>query len=271
MDTTQAVSQAELVSGLRLERADRRAYAALSAYHYCNGSLPPVCGIWALFETAPTRRQDTPVAGVIVYGYAPNNCAARRAAVGDALDGKSQTERRAWLNRSARRIARVIVAPRYRRLGLATRLARETLPLVGTPLVEAVAAFDGGVSFFEKAGMRAVAVEWDDTQRQIMAMLEDAGLRLNADAQNAEAICQTLANLTADRAAALDKAIRRYLGRFSRRGQRLATLAERVGFTMRHLGRAKRYYYWLDPSRRELLSADDSPAGGLDATGRECL
>lgn len=41
-----------------------------------------------------------------------------------------------WLNRNVRCLNRVMVRPEYRGQGIATRLVRQTLPLVGVPYVE---------------------------------------------------------------------------------------------------------------------------------------
>lgn len=271
METTQVGSQSALVSGLTLARADRAAYAALAGYHYCNGSLPPVAGIWALYDrTSPLEKPV--LAGVIVYSFAPKNCAARRAAVGTALDGKRQSERLAWLNRNVRRIARVITAPAYRGQGVATRLVRETLPLVGAPVVEAIASHHSGCSFFEKAGMCAAAVEWDATQCAALSALREAGLLNNSQPRDVATVTDIVARLPSDQQEALAKVLARYLSRFHRRRIcRFATLAEKAAFTMRYLAEPKRYYYWIAPTGWAERLEVGNPAGGLAATGRECL
>lgn len=270
MSTIATGLSSELEGRLTLHRSDRAAYAMLAAHHYCNSPLPPIAGIWALYDQ--TSQLEKPVlAGVIVYSYVPKNCAARRAAVGTALDNKSQSERLAWLNRNVRRIARVITAPAYRGQGVATRLVRETLPLAGTPVVEAIASHHNGGSFFEKAGMRAAAIEWDATQCAALLALREAGLLNNGQPQDAAAVADRVAHLPSDQQNALAKALARYLGRFHQRKHRLASLAEKAMFTMRYLAESKRYYYWMAPAGSAERLEGGNPADGLAATGRECL
>jgi hypothetical protein len=49
------------------------------------------------------------------------------------------------------------VHPKYRTIGLGTKLVKETLPLVGTPYVEMPAVMAKYNPFAEKAGMRKIA------------------------------------------------------------------------------------------------------------------
>lgn len=62
------------------------------------------------------------------------------------------------LNREVRTIARVVVDPRYRGLGIASGLVSRYLRAALTPVTEAVAAMGAFSRFFESAGMRAYPV-----------------------------------------------------------------------------------------------------------------
>jgi hypothetical protein len=53
----------------------------------------------------------------------------------------------------------VIIEPRFRGLGLASRLVRETMPEMGVPIVEAMAVMGAVNPFFEKAGMKSYAAK----------------------------------------------------------------------------------------------------------------
>ena len=54
-------------------------------------------------------------------------------------------------------ISRVIIHPKYRSIGLGTKLVKETLPQAGTPNVETIAVMARYNPFFEKAGMQPIA------------------------------------------------------------------------------------------------------------------
>jgi ABC-type ATPase with predicted acetyltransferase domain len=61
------------------------------------------------------------------------------------------------LNEKLSTISRVVVHPKYRTIGLGSKLVRATLPLVGTPYVEMPAVMAKYNPFAEKAGMRKIA------------------------------------------------------------------------------------------------------------------
>jgi len=61
------------------------------------------------------------------------------------------------LNEKLSVISRVVVHPKYRTIGLGSKLVRETLPLVGTPYVEMPAVMAKYNPFAEKAGMWKIA------------------------------------------------------------------------------------------------------------------
>jgi predicted GNAT family N-acyltransferase len=57
------------------------------------------------------------------------------------------------INKNVVCITRVIIDPRFRGLGLASRLVRETMGQMGRPIVESAAVMGHVNPFFEKAGM----------------------------------------------------------------------------------------------------------------------
>jgi hypothetical protein len=83
------------------------------------------------------------------------------------------------LNQTLSIISRVVIHPKYRTIGLGTKLIRETLPLAGTPYVEMVAVMAKYNPFAEKAGMRRIA-EQQPTEGvlRISELLSDFGFDL---------------------------------------------------------------------------------------------
>jgi GNAT superfamily N-acetyltransferase len=61
------------------------------------------------------------------------------------------------LNEKLSIISRVVVHPKYRSIGLGSKLIRETLAYAGTPYVEMVAVMAKYNPFAEKAGMQKIA------------------------------------------------------------------------------------------------------------------
>jgi len=118
-------------------------YHKLSGFHYRDSS--PVAAVYKVFVL---KREDE-VCGVILYKYPGLACQGRREAFGRVLTIQE-------LNRDLTTIARVVVHPKYRTIGLGAKLVKETLRLVGKPYVEMIAVMAKYNPFAEKAGMRKI-------------------------------------------------------------------------------------------------------------------
>ena len=122
-------------------------YRRLARYHYRDSHLGPASAVFVLSRTG----SETPV-GVIVYSNAPAVLQLRNIATGNVFVGLDRSTQLALFNANIRRISRVIIEPRFRNVGLASRLVRETVPLVNVPIVEALAVMGWVNPFFERAG-----------------------------------------------------------------------------------------------------------------------
>jgi len=79
----------------------------------------------------------------------------RNVATDNFFVGFDRSTQLALINKNIRCISRVIIEPRFRGLGLASRLVRKTMPKMDVPIIEAMAVMGLVNPFFEKAGMRA--------------------------------------------------------------------------------------------------------------------
>jgi len=131
-------------------------YKRLAVYHYRSARLGAVDRVFVLRLRSRLGQvgPDEPM-GVIVYTMPAASVELRNVALGGALTGLDRASRLAVLNAHFRCIARVIIDPRLRGLGLAVRLVRQTLGQVDVPIVEALAVMGRVNPFFEKAGMQA--------------------------------------------------------------------------------------------------------------------
>jgi len=186
--------------------------------------------------------------GVIVYARPALSLAARDRATGGRYRsaGLGRTSMAVLLNREVRVISRVVLAPNWRGLGLAVRLVAETLPLVGTPYVEALAAMGHVHPFFERAGMTAYPVPSSPAGRRLTAALEAAGLD-RSHRRSAAALEAALAALAgpARRLAEseIDLWARSYLGAKNHRCNR-PDRGRRLALVARHLDACPVYYLW---------------------------
>jgi len=118
-------------------------YHKLSGFHYRDSTQ-----VAAVYKVFVLKRRDE-VCGVVLYKYPGLACQGRKEALGRVLTIQE-------LNRDLSTIARVVVHPRYRTIGLGTKLVKETLPLVNKPYVEMIAVMAKYNPFAEKAGMKRI-------------------------------------------------------------------------------------------------------------------
>jgi len=123
-------------------------YSKLACYHYRDSRLTAYAAIFAM------RFGDETI-GVIVYAMPNAGLELRNIATDNLFAGFDRRTQLALINNNIRRISRVILEPRFRGLGLATRLVRETMPKMNVLIIEALAVMGVVNPFFEKAGMTA--------------------------------------------------------------------------------------------------------------------
>jgi GNAT superfamily N-acetyltransferase len=142
-----------LLAGIRIQRGAREDWDRLAPLHYRSHHAGAVSDIFRMVHRAAGQRET--LVGVIVYCRSPLSLAARNRATGGRYRVGRNLAVGRLVNEELRIVSRVVIAPNWRGLGLARRLVAETLPRVGTPYVEALAAMGRVHPFFEQAGMTA--------------------------------------------------------------------------------------------------------------------
>jgi len=156
-----------LLGQMRIEPANKDDYAVLKGFHYLAGNPTAVKARYKLTH-------GTETIGIIVY-----NLSMRALRFRNRLfpEYKNNIEK---VNGEIQRIARVIIHPKYRGIGLASELVRLTLPLSNARIIETVAAMAKYNPFFEKAGMTLVGkMELQPDQKNILKFLEQTGGKLS--------------------------------------------------------------------------------------------
>lgn len=145
---------------LRIDAGSLRDYRALAEHHYRSGSPFAPTAVYAMRHDAPdavarfTGAAARPtLVGVLVMTRPQLTCTLRDHATGGRYARLRRSEAADLLNAEVRTIARVVLEPRYRGLGLAVRLVKHALAHDDTPYVEALAAMGRVNPFFERAGM----------------------------------------------------------------------------------------------------------------------
>jgi len=205
-----------------------------------------------------SKRRETLV-GVIVYSRSPLSLAARNRATGGRYRVGRNLAVGRLVNEELRIVSRVVIAPNWRGLGLASRLVAETLPRVGTPYVEALAAMGRVHPFFEQAGMTAYPCAAScggepgpAASERLRSALEAVGLGRSAR-RSAEALEAALESLAPAARRLAEREIERWARSYlaaknhrSRRPERRRAL----DLVARHLDSAPVYYLWRRPDTR---------------------
>jgi GNAT superfamily N-acetyltransferase len=220
----------------------RSDYEHLSRFHYCGQSCGPIRQIYKLIDDHRWRGLAAPVVGIIVYGAPSANLAARNRAAGGVFAGLDRSAALTLLNERLLCIRRVIIEPRYRGLGLAARLVRETLPLTGAAMVEAVSTMGRMHPFFQRAGMTAFETPPDAKTERMQAALEMAGLN-RALMDDSTSVHTMIEQLQPDMRRFVQDEMARFCQKFTNRRREPHSL-QRTDFILSKLTHQPAYYLW---------------------------
>jgi len=259
-----------LLAGVRIERAARQDWLALAPLHYRSHAAGAVTDIFRMVYEAAGAGGGCPpcihgglgsgggpsvrgglrarLVAVIVYSRPPLSLAARDRATGGRYRtaGMGRVAAGYLVNRELRIISRVVVAPNWRGLGLAVRLVAETLPQVGTPYVEAMAAMGQMHPMFERAGMTAYPQRQAPQGERLLAAMEAAGIG-RAARRSGASLGQAIEGLAPGLRRLVEREVehwtRSYLGAKNHRTNRPQRVRA-MDLVARHLDSAPVYYLW---------------------------
>ncbi len=260
MHTCSIHKELEVVPG------DMNDYRSLARYHYRDG--PPAV-VKAVHVIRPTRSLSSlgrrPV-GVIVYTMPNARVELRNAATGGAFRGLDRQTELELLNRHVRCLARAIIEPRFRGIGLAVRLVRETLPRLNVPLVEALGVMPLVNPFLEKAGMKFFAPRVPVAQVELLEALSAVGIEED-DLVDPETVQRKLDRLAPGAGDFLEDRVRRFLKSHGTR-RTMPRGIERTRYLLGKLTHRPAYYIWINPlSEQPFKSLVERPMGPQEPEG----
>jgi GNAT superfamily N-acetyltransferase len=230
-------------------------YKKLAHFHYRDSCPGPFAAIFAikpakaLGARSVVRLRSPPIGtetvGVIVYTMPIAGAELRNIATGNLFVGLDKGTRLALINKNIRCISRVIIEPRFRGLGLASRLVRETMPKMDVPIVEAMAVMGLVNPFFEKAGMKAFTANMPTRCVQLVEAFSMVGVE-KEELIDSEGVQGKLARLGQREAEFIELQIRHFLQSYGKRRYERAGL-ERTGFVLSKLTFRPVYYIWFNP------------------------
>ena len=220
-------------------------YMQLSHYHYRHCRPGPFEKIFILRNeaTGPARGKNI---GVIVYSMPSPRLELRGAATDNFFSGFDRNTQLELINRNIRCISRVIIAPRFRGLGLAKRLVQQTMPKMNVPIIEAMAVMGQVNPFLEKAGMMPYASKLPKRFEQLIEALGMIGIE-DKDLIDPEKVQEKLTQLTRAEAEFIEREIKRFLKGYGRR-RNMHPGPERTKYILSRLNARPVYYIWFNES-----------------------
>jgi len=216
-------------------------YKKLAHYHYRNSRLTAYAAIFAM-------RLHNETVGVIVYTMPSPGLELRNVATGGAFVGFDRATQLALINKNIRCISRVIIEPRFRCLGLASRLVRETMPLMNVPVIEALAVMGSVNPFFERAGMTAYTAPMPTRCAQMSEAFSMAGVEKNM-LINPQKVQRTIDRLQQNESKFIELQIKHFLQSYGKRRNMPAGM-ERTRFVLSKLTERPTYYIWFNKEVR---------------------
>ena len=224
-------------------------YKELGHYHYRDNRLGPYAAIFAI-KPAKTSASGfgTKTIGVIVYTMPSPGLELRNIATGNFFAGLDRSTQLALVNKNIRCISRVIIEPRFRSLGLASRLVRETMPKMNVPIIEAMAVMGLVNPFFERAEMTAYTAEMPARCVQLTEAFSMVGIE-KEQLIDPKKVQRKLEQLQPSKAEFIEFQIQNFLQSYGKRHNMLPS-TERTRYILSKLTFRPVYYIWFNPNRQ---------------------
>lgn len=234
---------------LEVVRGGVEDYERLAGYHYRERKAGPFARIFALRARGRlARRSGVKTVGVIVYRMPSMNCELRNAATNGVFAGFDRVTGLSLVNKNVRCISRVIIEPRFRGIGLASRLVYETMSEMDVAVVEAIAEMGMVNPFFEKAGMKGYTGKLPARCARMQEAFSIVGIEKEELSDTAD-VQRKLEQLEGDEAVFIECEIKGFLEHYGKR-RFMSAGCERTAFVLSKLARRPVYYVWFNPEIR---------------------
>jgi hypothetical protein len=239
--------------GLRIVEGTFDDYKRLAHLHYRGSQAGAVTAVFAM-RSAKRLAQSlgTETIGVIAYRAPGPENELRNVATSNLFADFDRGTQLSLINKNIRRISRVIIEPRFRGLGLAARLVRETMPQVNVPIVEALAVMGRVNPFFEKAGMTAYTAKTPARCMRLAEALSVVGIE-KRELIDPRAVQAKLEALEGEKAEFIERQIRNFLESYGEMRKSPASL-ERTRFVVSKLTERPVYYIWFNRKLKLITS-----------------
>ncbi|MCK4998836.1 MAG: hypothetical protein KAS23_04845 [Anaerohalosphaera sp.] len=244
-----AQKKCSVTQHLEIYKAGKKEYAELSRFHYRCVSLSPYVAVYAIRDRRAYGQEHGRVIGVVVYTMPVPSLQLRTI----ATDGRyycpgDRVGTLRLINDNIRCISRVIIEPRYRGLGLAAWLVRETMFLLNVPVIESLAVMGRFNGFFNKAGFTS----YDAPIPERCVRLTEALQMVSIDESmfvDPTAVHTYLSTLADERGVFIETQIKRFLQAYGKRAVMEAGI-ERTRYVLSKLTDRPVYYIWFNDKEK---------------------
>lgn len=246
-----------LKNQLTIQEGTKRDYLVLDDYHYLNTPLPPIKKIYTIRPRPATERWyckgfQGPAYGhasliaVIVYSSPLRDLRARtKATCGFFKQPASLSDQLKLINENILYVSRLVVDPRYRKLGLADWLWRETLKIQTIPIVESMTPLPVRKNWLERLGFQLHYNPTPQSIRKLKKAFEKA--KLNQKCWNSPEIAQKrIDSLLKDDKIKLDRSLHHFLSNYRHR-EHMPDDIKRITFILSKIPYPNGYLIWFNP------------------------
>ncbi len=237
---------------LKIVPAKLADYRGLAHFHYRSAKLGPIAAVYKLIDTHRIRAAIEPVVGIIIYSMPSGQVQLRNVATAGLFTGLKRTPAMQLINKNVRTISRVIIEPRYRKLGLAHKLVAQTMALLEMPYIEAMAVMGRVNPFFEKAGMMKFDAPESAASVKLRQALSLAGIE-GKDFVDVELIEEKLAQAGTRVGEFIEKHIADFMAGYGRRARAVTAGPQRTAMMIEKLGNRPVYYLWRNPNVKFII------------------
>lgn len=250
----------EKLEVVRGEPADYRPFAA---YHYRDEKPTAVKAVFLLRPKRSLGSFGRQPAGAIVYCMPNPRVELRNVATKGLFANLDRQTELALINRNIRCIARLVIEPRFRGIGLATRLVQETMEQMQTPIIEALGVMCTVNPFLERAGMQGFAPRVPVEHVQLIEALSVVGIDVGANDHSPllidpKSLHEQIDALRWPEVDFLEQRIQLFLKSHGTRRTMLPGL-ERTRYILTRLTHRPMYYIWFHPEREVTLPVCSVP------------
>jgi hypothetical protein len=235
-----------LSNKLKIVPGDLADYKHLACYHYRGGLPVGVKAVFTVRPKAPIGSFHKKPVGVIVYAMPVPRVELRNVATSNIFKGLDRQTQLALINRNIRCISRVVIEPRFRGIGLAARLVRETMPRMDVPIIEAAGVMPLVNPFLEHAGMKVFAPRLRLEHVELIEALSIIGIEEN-ELIDPEGVQKKLDALPESAADFTETRVQQFLKSHGKR-RTMPPGIERTRYILSKLTERPAYHIWFHPT-----------------------